>query len=170
MRRLALLLCLVAPLAVAACGRGEDAGAGPPVFSHAQQGDLSGYYLPIEPIVIDGWRLDRLFIGREADFAAWEAGRRQAGFAPMMLEFVGSGSRRIRILPDAYRIDDGAVSFVGAATERSLGEVSFAARLDADALEASRRRLGDARPVMTATVTARGQAVGGAALRWWAGD
>lgn len=184
MRRLALVLTLAAPLALAACDREAAKEAGPPdappVFVHAQTLDLSGYYPPVEATTVGRWRLDHVFVGLDADFAAWEAGRREGAFAPVMLEFVDPSSPtvatemgevntgRIRVLPTSYRIDDGAISFVGSSPE--LGEVSFAARLDADALASARRNLGDASPVMTATLTASGQVRGGLGLRWWAGD
>lgn len=172
-------------LTLAACERpsapGEAASGAPAAtaFSHAMEDDLSGFYLPVGEIRSGQWRLDHMFIGLADDFAAWEAGRREGAFAPVMLEFVDDESPlvateqgevrsgRARVLPTAYEVTDEAVRFAGRA--EGLGEVTFEGRLDPDALGVSRRNLGDEGVVLAGMLTIDGRAQR-VSLRWWAGD
>ena len=39
-------------------------------FYHAIDAEQSGYYIPAEPVSVDGWTLDHLFMGQKTDFRA----------------------------------------------------------------------------------------------------
>lgn len=185
MRRI-LVLC--AALALAACepppapkGEGErsarrDIAAD---FYHSIDAEQSGYYIPAEPVSIDGWTFDHLFMGQKTDFAAWEGGSRSGVFGPIMIEFEDSNSPTVqtelgesrsgrdRILPTRYRVTDARVVFEG--RSETLGPVRFEGDLDAGKLAESMRNLGDEAPVLTGTLTVRGRGYP-VRLRWWAGD
>lgn len=170
--------------ALASCDRPQPAGEAPAealaaAFVHTAAEDQSGYYMPKGEVTAGAWRLDHLFLGQTADFEAWEAGRREGVFAPVMLEFVDPNSPlvdtelgpvrsgRVRVLPDRYEVTDDRVVFAGQA--EGVGEVSFEGRLDADALAIARRNLGDEAEVLSGQITAGGRTTP-VSLRWWAGD
>lgn len=185
MRR--LLVLSVAALALAACeppaagSGGKDAPAAPAagVFASALEGDVSGYYLPADDSSATGWVFHHLFLGQAADFEAWEAGRRSATFAPIMIEFEDrdspmvqselgeTRSGRARVLPTSYSVTEDRIRFEGRSD--TLGVVAFEGRLDAGALAEARRNLGDETPVLTGTLKVGGR-MQPARLRWWAGD
>ncbi len=157
--------------ALAGCDRpverpGEPAARS--AFSHDIRADESGYYRPLTPVRSGDWSLSHLFIGQAAGFAAWEAGERIAGLAPVMLEFEDAAGARTRVVPSRYTVTDSAVRLVGRSP--ALGEVAFDGRLDADALATARRNLGDEGAVVTGTLKVGGRTIRGVQLRWWAGD
>jgi len=191
-RRIALVACGVASLALAACDpplEPADAPAGsdtsaianlPEGFSNDLQDDVSGFYMPTTEVRQGNWRLDHVFMGQQQDFAAWEGGTREGQFAPVMLEFVDETSPmaqtelgevrtgRVRVLPRFYSVENGLLRFVGVSEE--LGIVQLDAQLNADALATARRNLGAEGAVLNGTLgigDAAPQAVG---FRWWAGD
>ena len=102
MRR--ILILSVAALALAACeppapGKtSEGGGAAAPAgaFASSQQDDLSGYYIPADQGAGTGWTFHHVFIGQASDFEAWEAGRRSATFAPIMIEFEDASSPMVQ--------------------------------------------------------------------------
>lgn len=175
---------LAAALVLASCERAaapsEPAGPSPSVFSHTQTTDLSGYYLPAEPIRAGNWSLHHLFVGQASEFEAWEGGERNMAFAPVMVQFEDatspmvqtelgeSRSRTARVLPTTYEVTDTSVTFSGRSPE--LGEVHFVGRLDPGALATARRNLGGEGAVLTGTLTAGGQSFPDVRLRWWMGD
>lgn len=173
-------------LTLAACERpsssGEAANGGAPAaaaFSHAIEDDLSGFYMPVGEVRSGRWRLDHIFVGQAIDFAAWEAGRREGAFSPVMLEFVDDESPmvatelgevrsgRVRVLPRSYSVTDESLRVSGQA--EGVGELAFEGRLDPDGLAVSRRNLGDEGVVVQGTLTIDGRAQR-VSLRWWAGD
>lgn len=137
-------------------------------FRSRISGDLSGYYIPVAPISVDGYRVKALFLGQSADFAAWEGGSKSATFAPVMIEFEKDGAETIRVLPRTYEVNDGRVRFEG--TDPRLGNVAFNGTLDQGALATARRNLGDEAPVLTGTLRAAGTAFGNQKFRWYGGD
>ncbi|WP_417231092.1 hypothetical protein [Brevundimonas sp.] len=137
-------------------------------YSHDISADESGYYRPLTPVRSGDWTLSHLFIGQTAEFAAWEAGERIAGLAPVMLEFEDTAGARTRVVPSRYTVTDSTVRFAGRSP--ALGEVAFDGRLDADALATARRNLGDESAVVAGTLTVDGRTIRGVQLRWWAGD
>ncbi|HZW15275.1 MAG TPA: hypothetical protein VFF66_03360 [Brevundimonas sp.] len=174
---------VLAALAVAACERTPvpaDAPPAPTAFSHAQTADVSGYYMPSEPVRIGKWHLDHLFLGQTAEFAGWEGGSRSATFAPVMIQFDDATSPMVqtelgeapavtaRVLPTRYEVTDTAVRFEGETPE--LGRVRFEGRLDQGALATARRNLGGDGVVLTGTLTAGGQTIRNVRLTWWMGD
>lgn len=172
---------LLAAFAVSACEQPSAPGEAPAAaFSHAATADISGYYMPAEPVRIGKWGLDHLFVGQASEFESWEGGSRSETFAPVMLQFDDASSPMVatelgeahsvtaRILPTRYDVTDTAVSFEGRSPE--LGKVSFDGRLDPDALATAKRNLGGDGVVMTGTLTAGGQTVRDVSLRWWMGD
>ncbi|CAN5407164.1 hypothetical protein BH10PSE2_BH10PSE2_25050 [soil metagenome] len=138
-------------------------------FSHEISGDLSGNYLPVTSISVDGYRVKSLYLGQGADFTAWEAGSKSGAFGPVMIEFEKiDGGDVIRVLPRSYAVTDGRVRFEG--SDARLGQVAFNGTLDADALATARRNLGDEGPVLSGTLRAGGTAFGGQTFRWYGGD
>lgn len=180
--RLLIGAALAAGLAVAACDRMSPPSEGPApgAFSHATTADISGYYMPAEPVRIGRWSLDHVFVGQASEFDTWEGGARSETFGPVMLQFddvtspmvateLGeSHSVTARVLPTRYEVTDTSVAFEGRSPE--LGRVAFDGRLDPDSLAISRRNLGGDDVVMTGTLTAGDQTVRGVRLRWWMGD
>ena len=191
-RRIALVACGVAALALAACDpplEPADAPAAkgsvdtadlPEGFSNDLQDDVSGFYMPTTEVRQGPWRLDHVFLGQQQDFAAWEGGTREGQFAPVMLEFVDEASPtvqtelgeihtgRVRVLPRFYSVENGLLRFVGVSEE--LGIVQLDAQLNDEALAIARRNLGAEGAVLNGTLglgDAPPQAVG---FRWWAGD
>lgn len=173
---------LLGAFAVASCERPPAPAEGPPAaaFSHAATADLSGYYMPAEPVRIGPWSLDHVFVGQAAAFAEWEAGTRSETFAPVMIQFDDATSPMTptelgeahsitaRVLPTRYEVTDTTVTFEGRSPE--LGRVTFDGRLDQAALATSRRNLGGDGVVLTGTLTGGGQTVRDVRLRWWMGD
>lgn len=146
----------------------ETAGQAPAVqtadasaFTHSQTEDLSGFYYPAASVGEGSGRLILVFIGQTQDFAAWEKGERNGGFAPVMLEFEGGE----RVLPDSYSVSDNRVRFTG--TSPSLGPINVDVRLDTGSLALARRNLGpDRDPALEGTVTAGGQVHSGVKFAW----
>lgn len=181
--RILAVALMGALLALAACDRPRSTSEAPaPVagaFVHTAGDDQSGYYRPRAEVTAGAWRLDHLFLGQPADFAAWAAGTRQGVFAPVMLEFVDQNSPlvdtelgqvrsgRVRVLPDRYEVTDDRVVFSGRA--EGVGQVAFEGRLDAEALAVARRNLGDEGVVLDGRLTVGGHTTP-VALSWWAGD
>ncbi|GAA0869720.1 hypothetical protein GCM10009116_15560 [Brevundimonas basaltis] len=181
--RFLIAAALVAGLAVASCERtsGPPGTPAPAAYTHAVTTDISGYYMPADPVRIGDWSLDHVFIGQASEFQTWEGGARSETFAPVMLQFDDASSPMAatdpgeahsvtaRVLPTRYEVTDTAVIFEGRSPE--LGRVVFDGRLDPDALATSRRTLGGGDgAVMTGTLTADGRTVRDVGLRWWMGD
>lgn len=177
--RAQLAAVLAAGMALAGCdlvqapNRGEAKGsetatpARDTAFSHSQSEDISGYYRASGGDV-GGLTLRQIYVGQEADFAAWEAGNRNPGFAPVMLEFTRNG-QEIRVMPDRYSVSDARVVMRG--TVPDIGAVTFEARLDKGTLATARRNLGGAEePAMVATVNIGGRGLSGVKLHWYGGD
>lgn len=138
-------------------------------FSHSQTGDLSGYYNPGAQVGPDDFQLMTVFVGQETEFKDWEAGRRSATFAPVMLEFLVPGEQTERVLPDSYSVSDGRIRMTGTSPEH--GRVTFEGQLDQGALSTARRNLGEGEaPALTATVTIGGRSFTGMKFAWSAGD
>lgn len=173
---------LLGALAVASCERTSGSSEAPPAaaFSHALTADISGYYMPEQPVRIGQWSLDHVFVGQASEFASWEGGSRGETFGPVMIQFDDATSPRVatelgeahsvtaRVLPTRYEVTDASVAFEGRSPE--LGRVTFEGRLDPEALATSKRNLGGDGVVMTGTLTAGSQTVQGVRLRWWMGD
>lgn len=139
-------------------------------FRHDLPEDVSGYYLPMEAVRVDGWRLHHVFMGQVPDFIAWESGERSASFAPVMMEFQadGQGARRTRLIPARYDVTEDRLRFE--AHSRELGAVSFDGTLDQGTLATARRNLGDEGVVLKGTLKVGNRTFNNVAMRWWAGD
>jgi hypothetical protein len=185
MRRIASLAVLLSALTLASCEDPAEpsGGGGAPAATasaYSASGDVSGYYMPIDPVQAGKWRLDHVFLGQATEFASWQGGQRSATFAPVMLQFedttspmvqteIGEArSVTVRVLPTAYSVNDAQVRFEGRSPE--LGVILFDGRLDQGALSTARRNLGDEGAVLTGSLkigAARPEAV---RMRWWMGD
>lgn len=180
---------VLATLAIAACDRTPAPVEAPAdaaeasvitAFSHATTADISGYYMPAEPVRIGKWSLDHVFVGQTSEFETWEGGTHSDTFAPVMIQFDDATSPMVetelgeahsitaRVLPTRYEVTDTAVSFDGQSPE--LGAVTFVGRLDPEALATSKRNLGGEEVVLTGTLTVGGQTARDVRLRWWMGD
>ena len=121
----------------------------PVTFSHDPALDSFGYYFTDTAVQSGALKLTSLNIGQASDFAAWEAGKRPATYAPIFLEFEDVTSPTaenelgqiyhtvsLRVMPTAYRVDDQEVSFHG--VDRNLGQVTFTGAFDLEALKAAK--------------------------------
>ncbi|HYC73717.1 hypothetical protein [Brevundimonas sp.] len=180
--RLLIGATIAAALAVASCDRAVAPAEGPTAtaFSHSTTADISGYYMPAEPVRMGRWSLDHIFVGQASEFESWEAGSRSETFGPVMIQFDDAASPLVatelgeahsvtaRILPTRYEVTDTAVSFEGQSPE--LGRVRFDGRLDPDALATSKRNLGGDGVVLIGALTAGGETARNVRMRWWMGD
>lgn len=179
---------ILAAVALSSCddpaGPGKKGGGAPApapsASAYAASGDVSGYYMPLDPVQSGKWSLDHVFLGQAAEFETWRNDGRSATFAPVMLQFEDTTSPMVqteigearsvtaRVLPTRFTVNDAQVRFEGRSAE--LGTVIFDGRLDQGALATARRNLGDEGVVLTGSLKvgdARPQAV---RLRWWMGD
>lgn len=173
---------ILTALAVTSCDRLSTPADAPEAaaFSHATTADVSGYYMPVEPVRIGKWSLDHVFVGQASEFESWERGSRGETFGPVMIQLNDATSPMVatelgeahsvtaRVLPTRYAVTDTAVTFEGRSPE--LGQVTFEGQLDQGALATSKRNLGGDGVVLTGTLTAGGQTVRNVRLTWWMGD
>jgi hypothetical protein len=145
-----------APVAPALEGPAVEVSPG---FQHEAAFDASGFYLTPQPVQIGAYRLTHLGIGAPSDFQQWEKGERASVFGPILLQFddVSSPVRtnemggeahavNVRILPQAYSLTTGKVTFRGA--DPKLGEVLFSGQFDAAALAQARNEGSSQAPVL----------------------
>lgn len=172
----------VKPTPASAPAEGKSVASAPAAFSHATQGDLSGYYLPTSEVSAGKYRLTHAFLGQSQEFASWEAGQKSSTFAPVMFEFDDTSSPMVsnelggeghsvtvRVLPSTYAVTDDSVRFAGTSPE--VGEVTFSGRVDQGALATARRNLGGGEaPVLTGTLHAGGRTFSGLKFTWFGGD
>lgn len=131
----------------------------PPGFRHEAAFDASGYYMTPQPVQIGDYRLTHLGIGAPSDFQQWEKGERASVFGPILLQFddVTSPTRSnemgaeahtvsVRVLPQAYSLSAGKVTFRGA--DPKLGEVLFSGDFDPAALTQARNDGSSQSPVL----------------------
>jgi hypothetical protein len=176
-----LILATTAALALAGCdlvkapdkaapAEGAPAAPAANAFSHSQTEDLWGFYTVGEAQVGPGdYTLTYLFIGQAQEFADWEAGKRLATFAPVMLEFLVPGETTERVLPTSYSVSDSRIRMTGTS---SNGEpVTFDGQLNLGTLATARRNLGGAEePAIVATIRIGDQTYSGVKLNWNGGD
>lgn len=182
MRRVLIAVAL-SGLALASCDNGSgsrNAAPPPPAFTHTASGDLSGYYLPMDPVRVGKWSFDHVFVGQAAEFESWTAGQRTGTFGPVMLQFDDATSPKVateigeahsvtaRVLPTSYSVNDAEIRFEGRSPE--LGRVQFSGRLDQGALATARRNLGDEGAVLTGSLKVGDAPAQAVRLRWWMGD
>lgn len=175
-----LAVCLLAGVTLAACDGGREPAPTGPAFVSTAEGDVSGYYLPMDEARVGKWRFDHVFVGQAADFQSWQAGEQSATFAPVMLQFDDTNSPMVqteigearsvtvRVLPSRYTVTDGEFRFEGRSAE--LGVVLFNGRLDPGALATARRNLGDEGAVLTGSLKVGDAPAQAVRLRWWMGD
>lgn len=183
MRRIASLALVASALILASCDSGSGsrkAAPAPPAFTHTASGDVSGYYLPMDPVQAGKWSFDHVFVGQGAEFESWKAGQRSGTFAPVMLQFDDTSSPMVpteigeahsvtaRVLPTSYSVNDAEIRFEGRSPE--LGVVMFSGRLDSGALATARRNLGDEGVVLTGSLKVGDAPAQAVRLRWWMGD
>ncbi|HST90847.1 MAG TPA: hypothetical protein VLJ13_01460 [Brevundimonas sp.] len=185
--RIGTLAAVFAVLAAAGCDRPADpvepadAPAAPAAraFSYAATSDVSGFYVPVSPVIIGTWKLNHIFVSQGADFEGFTEVN-ETRFAPITLEFADETSPMVdtetgesrgntpRVEPTRYVVSDDRIVFEGSQPE--LGAVRFEGRIDQGALATSRRNLGDEGVVVTGTLTLAGQTVNDVKLHWWMGD
>lgn len=133
-------------------------------FQHQGDFDVQGFFIPEKPVRVGSLKLRHIAFGAPSDFTQWEAGARESVFGPIVLYFedeasptntneLGEDVHRvaIRVLPTAYRVFPGAISF--RATDPKLGEIGFVGAIDARALAAAQAAgPGDSRVVLTGTL------------------
>lgn len=138
--------------------------ANPPVevplgFRHEAAFDASGYYMTPQPVQIGDYRLTHLGIGAPSDFQQWEKGERASVFGPILVQFddvtsptqsneMGGEAHTVsvRVLPQAYSLSAGKVTFRGA--DPKLGEVLFSGTFDPAALTQARNDGSSQTPVL----------------------
>lgn len=151
-------------------------------FSHAKGEDLFGYYSPTDDVKVGFMRLDHLHIGPEEEFEKWERGERLATYAPVMLEFSDLSSpshqnengetiyaHTIRVLPTAYKVGGGRISFTGA--DPVLGAVQINGVIDMAALKRGKADEANADGAMLRATLVIGSATfKSLAFDWFGGD
>jgi hypothetical protein len=176
-------------LAMTACNRGqrhEAANAAPvtpaPIgFQHEAGFDAQGYYRPQQAVAQGQLRLTSIAVGAPSDFEAWEGGKREEVFGPIVAEFedqsspmedAANGQRRtvrLAVKPLAYRVGPGAFSFHG--HDDKLGDVDFDGAFDTPALAAAKAGAGgEAKPVLTGALTLGQQHIPGLKFSYQSGD
>lgn len=195
MRLPIMTAAVCAILAACSPGGAADKGASAPAraspvgptdpagFTHPAGAMLFGYYMPTAEVKTGNWRLTNFHLGDEEGFKDWEAGRRTATYAPIMLEFddvtspkatneLGGEHHTIseRILPDAYSISaDGKIDFVDKGSR--LGRVTFHGQIDLAALQTATRESADTSgTVLTGTLTVGDRTFENVAFTWFGGD
>jgi hypothetical protein len=131
----------------------------PAGYRHETAFDASGFYLTPQPIQIGDYRLTHLGIGAPSDFQQWEKGERASVFGPILLQFddvtspvqtneMGGEAHAVsvRVLPQAYSLTTGKVTFRGA--DPKLGEVLFSGQFDPAALAQARNEGSSQDPVL----------------------
>ncbi|EJL35838.1 hypothetical protein PMI01_01194 [Caulobacter sp. AP07] len=125
------------------------AAPAPVTFAHDPGLDSLGYYFTDAVVQAGNLKLISLNIGQASDFADWESGKRPATYAPIFMAFEDVTSPTaenelgqtyhtvsLRVMPTAYRVDGGEVSFHG--VDPQVGEVTFSGAFDLDALKAAK--------------------------------
>lgn len=153
-----------APAAAEAPPAPAPPAAGPtvevsPGYRHEATLDASGFYLTPQPTQIGNYRLTHLGIGAPSDFQQWEKGERASVFGPILLQFddvtspvqtneMGGESHTVslRVLPQAYSLTAGKVTFKGA--DPMVGEVLFSGQFDPAALAQARNEGSSQGPVL----------------------
>lgn len=178
-------LCLIA---LAGCHRNEQReGAAPaaapaPIgFQHEPGFDAQGYYRPVAAVAAGQYRLTSIAVGAPSDFEAWENGKREEVFGPIVFEFEDQSSPmedteagqhhavRMSVRPVAYRMGPGRFAFHG--KDDKLGEVDFDGSFDTAALATAKAAGGsEGRGVLTGAVSIGNQRFAGVKLGYWAGD
>lgn len=152
-----------------------------PGFVHQTQFDASGYYLASSPVQSGAWRLTHVGIGAPSDFQQWEKGDRASVFGPILFQFEDTASPTqvsetgaeshtvsIRVLPQAYRLEQGKVAFRG--SDPKLGEVLFTGAFDAAALQRARNEGSSSTPVLRGRLKIGAGPERDVALNYWVGD
>ncbi len=190
--RLPLAACAAILLALAACGKKDEAktpeaAPAPAVaaisgFAHDPAFDAAGFYRPAPDIVIGKHRLSTIAIGAPSDFAQWEAGDREGLFGPILVEFDDITSPtetnemgavvhtvRIRVLPTAYQLTSGKIAFKG--SDPAIGAIVIDGVFDPAAFKAGRETGSSGNtPVLSATVQIGQEAIRDRRFTFWAGD
>lgn len=189
----AALVCL---LALGACNRGADKAKPTPApgpstleavvgFQHEPGFDAQGYYRPNAAIAVNGLRLTHIAVGSPSDFEAWEAGKRDEVFGPIVVQFLpiqpgapapagpASGGENelvgVRVKPQAYRVSPGTISFRG--HDPKVGDISFDGAFDTPGLVSARTTgNSDGKPVLKGTLQIGAQKFPDLNLAYWAGD
>lgn len=191
--RLAIAAAMVCVLALVACGRGDEnerTAAAPQIpapaapilgFTHEDGFDAQGYYRPAAAVGAGDYRLAQIAIGAPSDFEAWEGGKREEVFGPILMEFEDitspveedeMGRRhavRLRVTPLAYRLSPGQISFHGKADQ--VGEIDFEGSLDTAALAQARTTgASDGTVVLAGKLRIGERTFDGLQMSYWSGD
>lgn len=190
----AVAVCL---LALSGCNRGRDKAETPaapegkapanaplqaPIgFQHEPGFDGQGFYRPLAPIQAGNFQLAQVAVGAPSDFDAWESGKRDAAFGPIVLEFEDvtspveedeMGQRhavRVRVLPLAYRLTPGQISFHG--KDDQIGEIDLEATIDTAALAQARSTgSSDGKAVLSGSLQAGKLKFTGVSMSYMTGD
>lgn len=150
-------------------------------FQHEAGFDAQGYYKPLTDISVGQVKLVHIAVGAPSDFDAWEGGKHDEMFGPILVEFedastpleaVNGVERRAvsaRVLPLAYRLTPGRLAFHG--QDAKLGDVEFDGAFDTAALaEAKAAGLSEGKAVATGRLTIGKQSWPAVKLGYWAGD
>jgi hypothetical protein len=138
-------------------------------FTHSLTQDMFGYYMPDAQVGPDDFQLITLSIGSMSEFQDWEAGRRMATYAPIMMEFLLPGETTERVLPDSYSVTDRRLRMTGVGAD--YGRVTLDARFEGPVLSDARANLGDSEaPTLVGTITIGDRTWSGVRFFYSAGD
>ena len=153
-----------------------------PAFQRDAKLDAFGFYMPTSDVQVGSLKLSLSSVGTPDEFRDWEAGKREATHAPVMIIFDDVSSPMqsnemggethtvtVRVLPTRYAVTEKGLSFAG--QDPRLGEVTFAGAWDMAAIKAA--QAGNAAsdsPVLTGRLTAGGKTFERVQFTWFGGD
>jgi hypothetical protein len=161
----------------------EAAAPVPPLtgFQHDRSIDADGYFLPQTEVRVGDFVLKTVSVAPRFEFDNWEKGERTGTYAPVMFEFedvtspmqtneLGQESRtvQVRVLPTAYRLEQGRFKFTG--KDQRLGEVVFDGAMDMAALGAAKKAGSSTAPVVTGSLQVGAERIGDLGLTYYMGD
>ena len=154
----------------------QSAGALRP-FRHDGRHDVSGVYLPANPVRIGKWQLADIRMDTLEQFAAYEANPHPtAADAPVELMFDDMTSPEMRIeghatrarthqgVPSSYDVEGGRVNFAG--SDDVLGAFQFKGYLAFSALGRARKTNGSDETVLSGTLTVGGKTFANLGFTW----
>jgi hypothetical protein len=177
-RRIAVLAFATIALA---CGVPASGDAPLKGYSSDKNRNLFGYYMPQGSPRFGKFVLRNITLGEPSDFTKYETGRNDIKqYAPVMFEFDDVTSQKKqgemgeyyanapRILPSAYKLSGGSLSFVG--SDKQVGSVTFSGKLDAAKIKAAQAGGSLEAVVLTGNLTVGAKTMKNVTFTWFGGD
>lgn len=150
-------------------------------YTSDKKQDLFGYYMPVSPVRFGKFALHDLAMAETADFKKFESGGyKGVPFASVQVEFDDVTSPKKqgelgeyytnapRVLPSAYNVTAGNVTFIG--SDKQLGVVTFSGKLDLGKLKAVKAGGDMNTVVLRGDLSAGGKTIKNVTFTWFGGD